>query len=50
MLQIVDHPLIVRMIKTFKDSKRIYFLTEMVRGMDVSNELTLLQVFNKREC
>jgi len=27
----------------------VYFLTELVKGMDLFNELTMLQVFNKRE-
>ena len=38
----LDHPFILRMARTFKDNKRIYFLTEMVKGIDLFNELSLL--------
>ena len=38
MLQI-DHPFIMKLIKTSKDEKRIYFLTEHVRGMDLFDVL-----------
>jgi cGMP-dependent protein kinase len=31
----IDHILIIKLIKTFKDDKRIYFLTEYVRGKDL---------------
>ena len=38
MLQI-DHPFIMKLIKTSKDEKRIYFLTEHVRGTDLFDVL-----------
>lgn len=31
----LDHTFIMKLVKTFKDQKRIYFLTEYVRGMDL---------------
>lgn len=31
----LDHTFIMKLVKTFKDSKRVYFLTEYVRGMDL---------------
>eukprot|EP00347_Sterkiella_histriomuscorum_P002012 403369812 len=48
-LQMVDHPFILKFQKSYKDQKRVYLLTEMIKGMDFFNELTLLQVLNKRE-
>jgi cGMP-dependent protein kinase 1 len=41
----LDHIFILKLVKTFKDAKRIYFLTEFVRGMDlfdVIRELNLM--------
>ena len=38
----LDHGMIVKLIKTFKDSKRLYFLMEFVRGMDLFDVLTVL--------
>lgn len=31
----IDHPFIVKLVKTFKDSSRLYFLMEYVQGMDL---------------
>lgn len=31
----LDHSFILKLVKTFKDSKRVYFLTEYVRGQDL---------------
>jgi len=31
----LDHMFIVKLIKTFKDTNRIYFLMEYVRGLDL---------------
>ena len=31
----LDHVFIMKLVKTFKDEKRIYFLAEYVRGMDL---------------
>jgi cGMP-dependent protein kinase len=31
----IDHIMIIKLIKTFKDSKRVYFLLEYVRGRDL---------------
>ena len=32
----VDHPAITRIVKTYKDSKRVYFLLEYVHGLELS--------------
>jgi cGMP-dependent protein kinase len=31
----LDHSFILKLVKTFKDTKRVYFLTEYVRGQDL---------------
>ncbi|CAG9332057.1 unnamed protein product [Blepharisma stoltei] len=35
----LDHIMIVKLVRTFKDEKRLYFLTEFVRGMDLFDVL-----------
>lgn len=40
----LDHPFIVKLVRTFKDSKRLYFLMEFVKGMD------LFDVLRKIDC
>lgn len=39
----IDHVLIVKLVKTFKDNERLYFLCEFING------ITLWQVLNKLE-
>ena len=44
----IDHPFIVKMVKTLKDQKYIYYLMEFIKGRelyDVLNELNLLSKF-----
>lgn len=38
-LRIVDHTFILKLIRTFKDQSRIYFLLEFIRGMDLFDVL-----------
>ncbi|OMJ89801.1 hypothetical protein SteCoe_7976 [Stentor coeruleus] len=40
----IDHVLISKLIKTFKDDKRVYFLLEYIRGMNLFNVLRKLDV------
>lgn len=35
----LDHIFILKLVRTFKDSKRVYFLTEFVKGMDLFDVL-----------
>ena len=42
----LDHNFILKLIKTFKDSKRVYFLTEYVHGMDLFDVLRNLNLLN----
>jgi cGMP-dependent protein kinase 1 len=41
-LKTVDHPFIGKFIKSFKDTKRIYFLMEHVKGQDLFDILSTL--------
>lgn len=40
----IDHMLISKLIKTFKDDKRVYFLLEYIRGMNLFDVLRKLDV------
>ena len=42
----VDHPLIIKLVKTFKDDARLYFLMEYVQGMDLFDALRELNLLN----
>lgn len=45
----LDHSLIVKLVRTFKDSKRIYFLMEFVRGMDLFDVLRQMNEVSDQE-
>ena len=45
----LDHIFILKLVKTFKDSKRVYFLTEFVRGMDLFDVLRELNLVTDRD-
>ncbi|CAG9321711.1 unnamed protein product [Blepharisma stoltei] len=42
----IDHPLIMKLVKTLKDADRIYFLIEFVRGKDLFDVLRILNILN----
>jgi cGMP-dependent protein kinase len=42
----LDHVFILKLVKTFKDDNRVYFLTEYVRGMDLFDVLRELNVIS----
>lgn len=44
----LDHPLIVKLVRTFKDSKRLYYLMEYICGMDLFDVLRKMQLL--KEC
>ncbi|OMJ91623.1 hypothetical protein SteCoe_5769 [Stentor coeruleus] len=44
----LDHTLIMKLVKTFKDQKRLYFLSEYIKGMDLYDVLRKLQLL--KEC
>lgn len=45
----LDHQLIARLIRTFKDSKRLYFLQELVHGIDFYEILRVLGVLSNQQ-
>ena len=45
----LDHIFILKLVKTFKDAKRLYFLTEYVRGLDLFDVIRSLSVINDRD-
>ena len=45
MLQ-VDHPMIIKLVKTFKDELRVYYLLEYVQGIDLFDALRLMNLLN----
>lgn len=42
----VDHPLIIKLVKTFKDPFRLYFLMEYIQGIDLFDTLRELGLLN----
>ena len=42
----IDHPLIIKLVKTFKDRERVYFLLEHVQGPDLFDALRDLNILN----
>ncbi|OMJ95133.1 hypothetical protein SteCoe_1499 [Stentor coeruleus] len=44
----LDHVLIMKLVRTFKDSKRLYFLMEFIRGMDLFDVIRQLDLL--KEC
>ena len=45
----LDHVFIVKLIRTFKDEKRIYLLMELVRGMDLFDVLRQLGLVTEQD-
>ncbi|OMJ87851.1 hypothetical protein SteCoe_10333 [Stentor coeruleus] len=45
----LDHIFILKLVKTFKDPKRVYFLTEFVRGMDLFDVIRELNIVTDRD-
>ena len=45
----LDHFLILKLVRTFKDQRRIYFLTEFVRGLDLFDVLRQLNLVSDRD-
>lgn len=45
----LNHILIMKLIKTFKDAKRVYFLTEYVKGQDLFEVLRQMGLINEND-
>lgn len=46
-LMLIDHPFIVKLVKTFKDQQRVYFLMELVQGMDLFDVIRQFPVMDE---
>ena len=42
----VDHPFIVKLVKTFKDPSRLYFLMEFIEGQDLFDTIRSIGILN----
>ena len=45
----VDHTMILKLIKTFKDEKRVYFLTEYCEGIDLFDAIRKLGTLQNKD-
>ena len=45
----LDHIFIMKLVKTLKDSKRVYFVLEYVRGMDLFDVLRKMQIVSEED-
>lgn len=46
----LDHPFIMKMVKTFKDAGRVYFLLEFVQGQDLFDAIRVLGLLKDTQC
>jgi cGMP-dependent protein kinase len=46
----VDHPFIVKLVKTMKDSFRIYYILEYIRGTGLFETLHILELLKNEDC
>ena len=44
----LDHSFVLKLIKTFKDTNRIYFLTEYVKGLDLFDVIRISDLFSEQ--
>jgi cGMP-dependent protein kinase len=45
----IEHPMILKLVKTFRDQKRVYYLTELIQGIDLFDALRDLNILNERQ-
>ena len=48
-MNMLDHPFIDKLIKTFKDNKRVYFLIELVQGIDLFDLLRKFPLWDEEK-
>eukprot|EP00747_Dinoflagellata_sp_TGD_P224248 gnl/TRDRNA2_/TRDRNA2_96474_c0_seq1.p1 gnl/TRDRNA2_/TRDRNA2_96474_c0~~gnl/TRDRNA2_/TRDRNA2_96474_c0_seq1.p1 ORF type:complete len:540 (+),score=122.46 gnl/TRDRNA2_/TRDRNA2_96474_c0_seq1:181-1620(+) len=46
-LQLIDHPFCLKLVRSFKDSRCVYFLTELVTGGELLDALDRLDILDK---
>ena len=49
-LQQIEHQFIIKLVKTFKDSKGIYFLLEYVQGLSLFEVLRIINILKTSDC
>lgn len=49
-MQLTEHQFIIKLVKTFKDSQRIYFLLEYVQGLSLFEVLHIKNTLSSAEC
>ena len=45
----LDHPMMMKLVKTFKDDSRVYFLMEYVQGTDLFDVLRAIGIMNEEK-
>eukprot|EP00357_Protocruzia_adherens_P010829 CAMPEP_0115010342 /NCGR_PEP_ID=MMETSP0216-20121206/23254_1 /TAXON_ID=223996 /ORGANISM="Protocruzia adherens, Strain Boccale" /LENGTH=883 /DNA_ID=CAMNT_0002378529 /DNA_START=177 /DNA_END=2828 /DNA_ORIENTATION=+ len=45
----IDHPLIMKLVKTFKDERRVYFLAEYVKGLELFDVIRVIGLLSKED-
>lgn len=48
-LKNMDHPHILRVYETYEDSKHLYIITELVKGQDLLDEISLNEGFTEAD-
>lgn len=48
-LCLLDHPMIVKLVKTFKDQNRVYLLMEYVKGQDLFDVLRCINILKESD-
>ena len=46
----IDHIFIMKLVKTFKDRKRVYFLAEFVNGQDLFDVIRIIGLLSEADC
>ena len=46
----IDHVFVMKLVKTFKDDRHVYFLTEYVNGQDLFDVIRVLGLLKEIEC
>jgi cGMP-dependent protein kinase len=49
-LQVIEHQFIIKLVKTFKDTRRIYFLLEYVQGLSLFEVLRIINLVPSKDC
>lgn len=45
----IDHPMMMKLVKTFKDDQRVYFLMELVQGIDLFDVIRVISKMDEEK-